>query len=98
LAVVHAFASPRLGGQNQVVMVHELLHTLGASDKYDPATERPLYPDGFVDPQQQPLYPQYRAEVMAGSIPLSETRWEMARNLNEVEIGFKTAQEIKWIR
>ena len=98
LAVVHAFANPRLGGQNQVVMVHELLHTLGASDKYDPATERPLYPDGFVDPEQQPLYPQYRAEIMAGSIPLSEMRWEMARNLNEVEIGFKTAQEIKWIR
>jgi hypothetical protein len=94
---VHAFASPRFGGQNQVVIVHEMLHTLGATDKYDPVTEHPVYPDGYVDPGQQPLYPQYRAEIMAGSIPLSETRSKLPRNLNEVEIGAQTAVEINWI-
>ena len=30
---------------NNVVIAHEILHTLGASDKYDPDTLAPLYPD-----------------------------------------------------
>jgi hypothetical protein len=97
VAVVHAFAAPAYAGKNQVVMVHEMLHTLGATDKYDPMTERPLYPDGFANPEKQPLYPQDRAEIMAGTIPLAENKSMMARNLNEVEIGVKTAIEINWV-
>ena len=29
-----------MDGANDVVIAHELLHTLGATDKYDPATTR----------------------------------------------------------
>ncbi len=39
-------------GGNQVVVAHELLHTLGATDKYARASGQPLEPDGLGDPQQ----------------------------------------------
>ena len=34
IGVVHAFADPRQARQNNIVIAHELLHTLGATDKY----------------------------------------------------------------
>jgi len=67
IGVAHVFAVARMSGSNHVVVAHELLHTLGATDKYDPATDAPLFPDGFGDPQQEPRYPQARAEIMAGA-------------------------------
>ena len=45
VGVVHAFADRSMTRTNNVVIAHEILHTLGASDKYDPATLAPLYPD-----------------------------------------------------
>ena len=40
-AVVHVFASRSQEAQNRIVMTHELLHTFGATDKYDLATGLP---------------------------------------------------------
>ena len=97
LGVVNAFADKRLNGQNNVVITHELLHTVGATDKYDPVTNRPVYPVGYADPDQQPLFPQSRAEIMGGRIPLSETRADIPRNLHETVIGDMTAVEIRWL-
>ena len=34
-------------GPNNVVIAHELLHTVGATDKYDPVTDAPRIPDGL---------------------------------------------------
>jgi hypothetical protein len=96
IGVVYAFASPAMSGANNVVIAHELLHTLGASDKYNPANDAPRFPDGYGDPQQIPLYPQLTAEVMAGRRMLSATRWEQAQNLDEAVIGPATALEIRW--
>ena len=97
VAVVHAYADPNLADRNNVVIVHELLHTLGATDKYDPASEAPVFPNGYADPEQEPLYPQEIAEIMAGSIPVADDRWVMARGLYETAIGRQTAKEINWI-
>lgn len=97
IGVVNAFATADMEGSNNVVIAHELLHTFGASDKYDVAGNRPLYPDGFVDPDAQPLYPQQRAEIMAGRIPISETRAEVPAGMEEVAIGARTAREINWV-
>ena len=47
-----------MDGGNDMVIAHELLHTLGATDKYDPVNNAPRFPDGYGDPQQMPLYPQ----------------------------------------
>jgi hypothetical protein len=53
IGVVFAFAVPDMTGENDVVIAHELLHTLGATDKYDPATNAPLYPEAHCAGPQQ---------------------------------------------
>ena len=68
-AIVNAFADRRMEGSNDTVIAHEVLHTLGATDKYDLATNQPRTPDGFAQPDRQPLYPQISAELMGGRIP-----------------------------
>lgn len=96
IGVVYAFAAPEMNGANDMVIAHELLHTLGATDKYDPITDAPRYPDGYGDPQQLPLYPQETTELMAGRRMLSADRWVQADDLDEVVVGPATALEIRW--
>lgn len=95
IGVVHAFADPAATGSNQIVITHELLHTLGATDKYD-AGNRPVFPDGYGDPAQSPRYPQARAEIMAGRRALSPTEAEMPGRLAQMVVGPLTAREIRW--
>jgi hypothetical protein len=96
IGVVYAFADPAMTGANEVIIAHELLHTLGATDKYDPANDAPLFPDGYGDPQQRPLFPQRYAELMAGRRMLEPNRWEQVSSLSDVVIGDATALEIRW--
>ena len=93
---VKVFASPEMAKQNNVVITHEFLHTLGATDKYDPATNQPSYPDGYANPELQPVVPQRFAEIMAGRIPMSQTQAVIPESLNDVLIGSETAKEINW--
>lgn len=95
LGVVHVFASDAQRAQNNFVMAHELLHTLGATDKYD-TNGQPLYPTGVADPNVQPPYPQYKAEIMGGRIALTPSRAEIPKGLDETVIGYATAAEIGW--
>jgi len=97
IGVVYAFATPEMDGTNDVVIAHELLHTLGATDKYDPQTDAPSFPSGYGDPRQVPLYPQATAELMAGRRMLSATQLEEPRDLDEVVVGPATALEIRWL-
>jgi hypothetical protein len=96
IGVVYAFATPLMSGENDVVIAHELLHTLGATDKYDLATDAPLFPIGYGNPGQMPLYPQSNAELMAGRRMLAPDHWEQAASLDEVVVGPATALEIRW--
>jgi hypothetical protein len=96
LALANLFASRSAGGSNQLVVAHELLHTLGATDKYELATGQPLYPLGFADPNRKPLYPQSRAELMAGRVPIDAHDSIMPSSLASVVIGPATAREIGW--
>lgn len=96
IGVVYAFAAPEMSGANDVVIAHELLHTVGASDKYNFANDAPRFPEGYGDPVQSPLYPQLTAELMAGRRMLAPGKWEQAENLDEVVIGPATALEIRW--
>ncbi len=95
IGVVHVFAADAQRPQNNVVIVHELLHTLGATDKYD-RNGQPLYPAGFADFTVEPRYPQVQAEIMAGRIPLAPDQAEIPRRLDETVIGYATAAEIGW--
>ncbi|NOR68366.1 MAG: hypothetical protein GQ532_01500 [Methylomarinum sp.] len=96
LSIVHAFASKDQEQQNNIVIAHEFLHTVGATDKYN-ANNQAVFPDGYADPEQQPLFPQLKAEIMSGRIPLSSNLSKMAASLDHCIIGNKTANEINWI-
>lgn len=96
IGVVHVFASDEQRAQNAVVITHELLHALGATDKYDRATDQPLYPIGYADPYAQPSLPQEQAEIMAGRIPVSAGKAVMPDGLEQTMIGYATAAEIGW--
>jgi hypothetical protein len=98
IAVANLFADRKARGTNQIVLTHELLHTLRATDKYAPASNAPLYPDGYASPEARPLLPQKQAELMAGRIPIDEQRAEMPASLRDVVIGAATAAEIGWQR
>lgn len=98
LGVVHAFADADMDGSNNIVIAHEVLHTLGATDKYVPDSNQPLFPDGYAEPEAKPLHPQKLAEIMAGRVALSFTRAETPRSLKRVVIGPKTAREINWVK
>ena len=98
IAVANLFADRAAHGTNQIVLAHELLHTLRATDKYSSPENTPLFPDGYAAPDARPLLPQTKAELMAGRIPLDERRAEMPANLREVVIGPATAREIGWQR
>lgn len=95
LGIAHLFASPDMTGSNQMVIAHEFLHTLGATDKYD-ADNQPLFPDGYAEPDRIPRHPQSTAELMAGRIPLSASEAEMPESLEQVVIGPASAREIGW--
>lgn len=92
--VANLYASGRMNSRNQVVIAHELLHVLGATDKYSLGSNEPLYPHGYADPNQRPLFPQARCEIMGGRTPISAYSSIMPRSLDECTIGIETAREI----
>jgi hypothetical protein len=96
VGIVNAFAGEDYQAQNAVVISHEALHIFGATDKYDLANNQPFHPDGFAEPDLQPLYPQDLAELMGGRIPLSDKQSRMPLSLDEVIIGPLSATEIRW--
>ena len=98
LGVVNAVAESGHEGSNNIVIAHELLHTLGATDKYAPDGNRPLFPAGYADPEAIPRLPQRRAEIMAGRIPISEADAEMPASMRQVVVGAETAREINWTK
>ena len=98
ICMVKAFASRSLAARNNVVIAHEMLHTLGATDKYDLQTGQPIYPEGYAVPDQVPLLPQTLAEIMGGTVPLSESEAVMPDSLASTVIGPQTAKEIRWIK
>ena len=95
---VNLFGDKNYAKQNLVILAHELLHTLTATDKYDLETTLPAYPDGFVEPNKEPRYPQDFAELMGGRVPVSETKAEIPESLKQTLIGEKTAREIGWVK
>jgi hypothetical protein len=96
VGVVHAFADRGMTRTNNVVIAHEILHTLGASDKYDPESLAPLYPIGYAEPEREPVHPQELTELMAGRYAIDTRTFEIPATLDEVLVGAATALEIRW--
>jgi hypothetical protein len=97
LGVVYAFADENLDRQNNIVIAHEVLHTVGATDKYDPTSNLPVFPQGYGEPDAEPRYPQSIAEIMAGRIAINEDEAEMPEGFADVVVGPETAVEIRWV-
>lgn len=95
---VNLFGDSSYAEQNLVIIAHELLHTLTATDKYNLATGLPLYPDGYAEPDKQPLHPQRHAELMGGYVPINENERKIPASLNQTLIGVMTAREIGWVK
>lgn len=97
LGLASLSASEKLRGVNQVILTHELLHTVNARDLYDPATALPKFPEGYVQPDRTPRYPQPAAKIMAGRIPTTPDSARQAPSLTQCQIGQQTARDIGWL-
>ncbi|MBT8101405.1 MAG: hypothetical protein KJO95_00455 [Gammaproteobacteria bacterium] len=97
VGIVNGYASRRYRETNNVIIAHEFLHTLGATDKYDPGTGQPIGPDGLAEPDRKPLYPQQYAEIMGGRIALADDDAMIPKSLRHTVIGPLTAREINLI-
>ena len=98
VALIQLFADDKHAKQNNFIILHELLHTLGATDKYNLSTNQPIFPEGYAEPNRKPTYPQRKAEIMGGRIPLSPTKAKIPSSLKKTVIGAKTAREIGWVK
>ncbi len=97
VGVVNAFADRSMTRANNVVIAHEILHTLGATDKYDPSNLAPIYPAGYAEPDLKPRFPQHFTEIMAGRYAIDANNFQMPESLAEVVVGGATAAEIRWV-
>ncbi|MEJ2127535.1 MAG: hypothetical protein P8X81_01680 [Woeseiaceae bacterium] len=95
VGIVNARASRRHAGGNNVIIAHEFLHTLGATDKYELGTGQPVAPDGLAEPERVPLYPQRWAEIMGGRIAIAANDAVIPKSLQYVMVGPATAREIR---
>ncbi|NQV85570.1 MAG: hypothetical protein HQ492_00635 [Woeseiaceae bacterium] len=94
VGIVNGYASRQHRGRNNVIIAHEFLHTLGATDKYSAADGLPTGPDGLGEPDRIPLYPQRYAEIMGGRIAIAEDDAVIPKSLKYAVIGALTASEI----
>lgn len=95
VGVVNGYASRSESSRNNVIIAHEFLHTLGATDKYNPADGTPYFPEGYAEPDKSPLYPQTTAEIMGGRVALTASDARMPASLKHTIIGPTTASEIR---
>jgi hypothetical protein len=77
------------------VVAHELFHLLGAEDRYGP-DGLTLLPEGLGAPEQEPLFPQLKAEIMSRGLVLEPGVEKPCGQLDELSVGPLTAAEIGW--
>lgn len=78
------------------VVTHELFHTLGAQDRYD-EQGRTRVPEGLVEPDRNPLYPQPRADIMGHGLLLGPSEERLPESVTELGVGEVTARELRWL-
>jgi serine/threonine-protein kinase len=89
-------ANPAYLNQAKIEIAQEIAQIYGASLKIDPNTNMPQYPDGYANPESQPLYPQTAAELLGGFIPTSAVQTKTPQAFSDFIIGPKTAHELGW--
>jgi hypothetical protein len=96
VGVVRTAFGPAEAFHAATAVVHEALHCLGASDKYDGAGHA-IAPGGLPEPDLDPRYPQRAAELMVGEVALGPASGRLPSGAEELAIGAVTAAEIGWI-
>lgn len=96
IGLVNVFADESMEGMNNFVINHEMLHTLGATDKYHLDTNHPYFPEGYARPFQVERHQQVKAEIMGGRIPIGPRNAIMPESLDQAMIGSYTALELSW--
>ncbi len=79
-----------------ITIAHEMAHLFGASDKYGP-DGLALFPEGYVEPFVDEIYPQRYGELMAVDIPVGRSREVEASSLSQLRLGHRSAEEMGWI-
>jgi len=97
LAVPYVGVEESNPGYAVVTVAHEIGHALGADDTYDMGTGQAVYPEGFVDPFVEGIYPQRYAELMSPDIPEAPGTEREVSSLYQVQIGHQTASQLRWI-
>lgn len=95
--IVNAYTGRRQSSRNNVIIAHEFLHTIGATDKYSLETGQPIPPHGLAEPERTPLYPQRYAEIMGGRVALAPDDAVIPQSLEFAVVGPLTAKEIRLI-
>ena len=98
LSLIKNYTGDDYTERNNVIIAHEMLHTLGATDKYDPFTLSPIYPEGYANPALDQSQAQEKAEIMGGRIPYTPELAIVPNSLDFCVVGKKTAKEIGWIK
>lgn len=78
-------------------IAREIAFLFGAKDRRDATTGMPLVPEGLANPQERPLYPQTKAELMAKDIPINALQKRTVTDVSDIVIGAATAYELGWI-
>lgn len=98
IAYVNLSTDPEYYGLNKTIIAHEVMHTFGAIDHYELGTGIPINPIGLADPNQKPLYPQHRAELMGAYIRLNEDGdIALPKGFGDIIVNDETARDLKWI-
>jgi hypothetical protein len=95
--VVQSNASETELGLELVATFHEVLHCVGATDKYD-ENGHAVGVTALAEPDLAPLYPQRFGEVMVGEVALAEGSGRPIRDLTEAMVGPETAREVGWVK
>ena len=95
VGLVEVDLEPRMVDQAWIAIVHEVMHMVGATDKYD-ERGRARIPEGLAEPELSPTLPQRAVEIMVGERPTGPDTGVLASDLTEVQVGPFTAMEIGW--
>ena len=95
---VNVFASHEMSKQNNVIIAHEFLHTLGASDKYDLATNQPIFPIGQYRALKHSERFSVRASVREGLPKLFTRIWALHGDHRQITANTEYAIETGEVR
>ena len=82
---------------NLTKLMHEIGHTLGASDKYLDVGKS-AFPDGYIQPELGENSNQSYVEIMSGTRPTGTPKEAEPIHPGQLRFGAQSAMEMGWLR